>query len=147
MFLGWFDLLGIDWRSSFPCEICCSMGCSMLFSSKRPMLDSYIQKKVLKLHEFHQFLEHDLNFSHFLLSFSRSSLFFQLLCCFDPCWKILTGDLHQLVYLFFTFQKQLQQIKNIQNVRKKDCFIVNIEFKKWHAIRTSMDDVVACLCG
>ena len=30
---------------------------------------------------------------------------------------------------------------------KKDCFIVNIEFKKWHAIRTSMDDVVAGLRG
>ena len=34
IFLGWFGLLGIDWHPSFPCEVCCSMDCSMLFFSK-----------------------------------------------------------------------------------------------------------------
>ena len=34
IFLGWSSLLEIDWRFSFPCEVCCSMGCSMLFPSK-----------------------------------------------------------------------------------------------------------------
>ena len=33
-FFDRFGLLGIDWRSSFPCEVCCSMACSILFSSR-----------------------------------------------------------------------------------------------------------------
>ena len=53
VFLGWFGLLGIDWRSSFLVRYVVQWAVQCCFLLSRLILDSYLRKRVLKLLHFY----------------------------------------------------------------------------------------------